>query len=86
MTFHQLVRLSECVRRYVRSSGIQNGVFDALEMIDLVYAFRSWENDGHYAAWAHERVWDRLGSPKTDWQQSTQERTLGHSITLLRPC
>jgi len=66
--FHQLVRRNGCVRRYVRSLGIQNGVFDALEMIDLVYAFRSWENDGHYVAWAHERVWDRLGLEKADCQ------------------
>lgn len=41
--------------------GIQNGLFDPLEMINIVCALRSWENDGHYAAWAHDRVWERLG-------------------------
>lgn len=41
--------------------GIKNELFDPLEMVDIVCALRSWENDGHYAAWAHDRVWERLG-------------------------
>lgn len=41
--------------------GIQSGLFDPMEMIDIVAALRGWEGDGHYAAWAHDRVWERLG-------------------------
>lgn len=41
--------------------GTNNGLFDRLEMFDLVSAVRSGETEGHYAARAYERIWERIG-------------------------
>lgn len=45
------------VERYVMPD-IQAGLVDC-EYLELVFAIRRWENDGHYAAWGLERIWDR---------------------------
>jgi hypothetical protein len=39
--------------------GIAAGLLSVPEMVDIVAALRSWEADGHYAAWEHERTWHR---------------------------
>jgi hypothetical protein len=39
--------------------GIAAGQLCAGDMTDVVAALRSWEADGHYAAWEHERTWQR---------------------------
>ena len=41
--------------------GIQDGLFDPYEMIDIVCALRIWESEGHYTSWSHDRLWERLG-------------------------
>jgi hypothetical protein len=37
--------------------GTKAGQLCAVEMADVVAALRSWESDGHYSAWEHERKW-----------------------------
>jgi len=39
--------------------GIAAGLLSVPEMVDIVAALRSWHTDGHYAAWEHERTWQR---------------------------
>jgi hypothetical protein len=38
---------------------IARGEVCAGEMLNVVAAVRSWHEGGHYASWAHERIWER---------------------------
>jgi len=38
---------------------IREGKVSASDMADVVNYVRSWEEEGHYAAWMHDRIWER---------------------------
>jgi len=39
--------------------GIGGGLLSLSGMVNILASIRNWEADGHYAAWEHERTWDR---------------------------
>jgi hypothetical protein len=50
------------VERHVMPD-IEAGMLDH-DFLHVVIAIRRWENEGHYAAWGLERIWERTGQAR----------------------